>query len=139
LWVRDSRKALSRRKGHGVVAGAPWPSPALYSHWLGSVGIAGEVTVFTVSREGKRAAPPPGGGTERKQGALTTYLENFFEKLFATADIATTENWGSDLTHIREAHKRLAKKISGAHQRGAGTSTPPRRKGQREAQSARPS
>jgi hypothetical protein len=42
----------------------PRPPPALYSHRLGGVGIAGEVTVLrgTVSREGKRAAPPQGEG-----------------------------------------------------------------------------
>jgi hypothetical protein len=50
------------RKIFRVVAGAPWLPPALYSHGPGSVGIAGEVTVLTVLREGKRAAPPQGEG-----------------------------------------------------------------------------
>ncbi len=55
----------THKMGRGVVLRLvrPAPPPALYSHRLGGMGIAGEVTVFTVSREGKRVA---GGGTTRK-------------------------------------------------------------------------
>jgi hypothetical protein len=55
--------------------------------------------------------------TQDNQGALTTHLENFFENLFATVDSATLENWGSELTLIRDGHKRLVKRIAEARQK----------------------
>jgi hypothetical protein len=51
------------------------------------------------------------------QERLTTYLENFFENLFATNDSVSPDPWGPNLTRIRDTYKRLAEKIAVAQRK----------------------
>jgi hypothetical protein len=64
-WERDSRKALSQ-KGPQSSSWCALAASCTVFTLPQLCGIAGEVTVLTVSRERKRAAPPTGGGTKRK-------------------------------------------------------------------------